>query len=117
MDTIVPKSDWLFQTRTGARKSMSDFDAVFYESLLEIQKKRKDIIDEEIDVLDDCRLARSFRRGATTRAQLAEVPESIVNWVNRWGTGTEILVKGPMGVIYTERKLMISHFLKFSGAL
>jgi hypothetical protein len=117
MDTIIPKSDWLFQTRTGARKAMSDFDDVFYESLLEIQKKRKDIIDEEIDVLDDYHLARSFRRGATTRAQLAEVPESIVNWVNRWGTGTEILVKGPMRVIYTERKLMISHFLKFSGAL
>jgi hypothetical protein len=97
---------------------MTDFDDIFYESLLEIQKKRKDIIDKEIDVIDDYHLVRSFRgRGATTGAQLAEVPETIVNRVNRWGTGMEILVKGPMRVIYSERKLMLSHFLKFSGAL
>jgi hypothetical protein len=118
MERIPPKSDWLFQTRSDVPKSMTDFDDIFYESLLEIQKKRNNIIDEEIDVIDGYHLARSFRRGAsTTRAQLAEVLETTVNWVNLWGTGMEILVKGPMRVIYSERKLMLSHFLKFSGAL
>jgi hypothetical protein len=118
MERILPRSDWLFQTRNGDKLSMTDFDDMFYEALLDIQKRRKDIIDDKIDVLEDYFLARSFRRGATTRAQLADVPETrIVNWVNHWGTGTEILVKGPLRVIYSERKLMLSHFLKFSGAL
>ena len=61
--------------------------------------------------------ARSFRRGATTRAQLADVPSSVIEWINRWGTGTEVLVKGPMRIIYSERRLMMEHFLKFSRAL
>jgi hypothetical protein len=117
MENRPPKLDWLFQSEDGSCKSMSDFDERFYEGLLEIQRTRKDIIADEIDVVDDYHLARLFRRGATTRAQLAEVPESIVNCVNRWGTGTEILVKGPMRVIYSKRKLMLSHFLRFSGAL
>ena len=79
MERIPPKSDWLFQARNGNCMSMTDFDDVFYESLLDIQKRRKDIIDDEIDVVEDYFLARSFRRGATTRAQLANVPENIVN--------------------------------------
>jgi hypothetical protein len=96
---------------------MSDFNEIFYDNLYDIQQRLPGLISEDTDVADDFHLARSFRRGTTTRAQLANVPESVVEWVNRWGTGTEILVKGPMRIIYSERKLMLEHYLWFPRAL
>jgi hypothetical protein len=96
---------------------MSDFNEVFYDMLYDIQRRMPELISEDTDVAEDIHLARSFRRGATTRAQLTDVSEAVVEWVNRWGTGTEILVKGPMRIIYSERKLMLEHYLKFSRAL
>ena len=96
---------------------MSDFDKRFYDYLSDIQSRRKDLIGEDVDIADVYFLARSLRRGATTRAQLAGVPEPDISWVNRWGTGLECTVKGPMRVIYTERALMLDSFLKFSRAL
>jgi hypothetical protein len=97
--------------------SMSEFDEQFYDALLDIQRRRPEVIEEDCDIYNDFHLARSFRRGATTRAQLADVPATIVEWVNRWGTGTQALVKGPMIVIYSERRLMLDYFLRFSRAL
>jgi hypothetical protein len=96
---------------------MTDFNNQFYDALLEIQMRSPNLIPADLDVLDAYFLARSFRRGATTRAQLAGVSGPIIDWVNRWGTGQEILVKGPMRIIYSERKLMLDHFLTFSRAL
>jgi hypothetical protein len=119
LDEIGPKSDWLFQNDDpgGSRRSMNSFNDVFYDALLDIQRRMPELIEEEADVLDDFQLARPFRRGVTTRAQLADVPPGVVEWTNRWGTGTEVLVKGPMRIIYSERKLMLNHFLRFSRAL
>lgn len=118
MTIVGAQSDWLFQKANGTRVRMSDFNGQFYDYLYEIQGRDGQIlIEDTCDVAEDFHLARSFRRGATTRAQLADVPADIVDWVNRWGTGTEILVKGPMRIIYSERKLMLDHFLKFSRAL
>jgi hypothetical protein len=42
---------------------------------------------------------QSFRFGATTRAQLADTPVAVMEWVNRWGTETDILVMWPMRII------------------
>jgi hypothetical protein len=79
---------------------MSDFNEIFSDNLYDIQRRLPELISEDMDVADDFHLARSFQRGATTRAQLANVPESVVEWVNRWGTGTEIVVKGLVRIIY-----------------
>jgi hypothetical protein len=119
LDRVGLKSDWLFQEDDwcGLRRSMASFNDEFYDFMLDIQRRSPELIEEETDMLDNFHLARSFRRGATARAQLAEVPPSVVEWVNRWGIGTEILVTGPMRIIYSERKLMLSHFLGFSRAL
>ena len=111
------RSNWLFQKLDGARMTMKDFEIRFYDCLVDIQSRRKDLIAEETDVSDVYFLARSFRRGATTRAQLAKVSEADVNWVNRWGTGTECRVKGPKRVVYSERSLMLNSYLRFSKAL
>jgi hypothetical protein len=71
----------------------------------------------DIDVLDAYGLARSLRRGATTRAQAAQVPQDVIDWVNRWNIGEDDVVHGPMRVVYLERKQMMETFLAFSLAL
>jgi hypothetical protein len=47
---------------------MSEFSEEFFELLLEIQKDRPDLIASDIDVFEAFGMARSARRGATTRA-------------------------------------------------
>jgi hypothetical protein len=66
---------------------MNDFNDSFYNSLFDIQRRRRDLFEEECDILDDFHLARSFRRGATTRAQLAEVPDTVIEWGKPMGNG------------------------------
>jgi hypothetical protein len=96
---------------------MSDFSEILFATLLDIQGERDDLIAGDIDVLDAYGLARSLRRGATTRAQAAQVPQDIIDWVNRWNIGEDDVVHRPMRVVYSERKQMMEIFLAFSLAL
>lgn len=96
---------------------MSDFYDLFYTGLLEVQSRRPELFEKNVEILEDYHIARSFRRGAATRAQVAGVSSSLIDWVNRRGTGTEVLVKGPMRVTYSERKQMLDYFLEFSRVL
>jgi hypothetical protein len=84
---------------------------------LDIQGERDDFIAGDIDVLAAYCLARSLSRGATTRAQEAQVTQDIIDWVNRWSIDEDDAVYGPMRVVYSERKQMMETFLAFSLAL
>jgi hypothetical protein len=106
------RDGWVFQ-HSGKQIKMP----YFFDILLEIQKDRPDLIHPDIDVLEDFGLAKSERRGATTRAQIAKVPKYIIDWVNRWNIGEGDVVHGPMRVVYSERKQMMETFLEFSLAL
>jgi hypothetical protein len=70
-----------------------------------------------MDIMEDYHLARSLRRGATTRATNAGVSQSDIDWINRWNTEGEELIKGLMRVIYSDRKQMLEAFLCFSQVL
>jgi hypothetical protein len=96
---------------------MSDFSETFFATLLDIQGERDDLIAGDIDVLDAYGLDRSLRRGATTRAQAEQVPQDVIDWVNRWNIGEDDFVHGPMWVVYLERKQMMETFLAVSLAL
>jgi hypothetical protein len=117
LDRVGATSDWLFHTSDAAQRSMSSFEEQFLEQLLEIQALRNSPIDENLDVIEEYHLARSFRRGATTHAQNQGVSQPDINWINRWGTGKEQVITGPMLVVYPEKKQMIRTFLRFSRAL
>jgi hypothetical protein len=84
---------------------------------LDIQGECDDLIAGDIGVLDAYGLARSLRRGATTRAQAAQVPQDVIDWVNRWNIGEGDVVHGPIRVVYSERKQIMETFLAFSLAL
>ena len=116
-DAGGPRSDWLFQKQDGSRRVMGDFAPIFYDMLRLIQEGGSGLVPDDEEVSESYFLSRSFRRGATTRAQVAGVQPSIVEWVNRWGTGKEAVVKGAMRVVYSEKAQMLEHFLTFSRAL
>jgi hypothetical protein len=109
------RDGWVFQ-RNGKQMRMSEFGPYFFDMLLEIQKD-PNLIHPDIDILQDFGLARSERRGATTRSQIAKLPKDIIDWVNRWNIGEGDVVHGPMRVVYSERKQMMETFLEFSLAL
>ena len=96
---------------------MKDFEEVFYSYLIEVQGSNPVLIPPDIDVIEEYHLARSFRRGATTRAQNAGVSGSDIDWINRWGKGDAHVVKGPMRVVYSERRQLLPSYLRFSKAL
>jgi hypothetical protein len=59
----------------GQVVKMSDYEAVFYEILHEIQNKRPDLIGPDVDIEQVYGFYRSFRWGATTRAREVRVSE------------------------------------------
>jgi hypothetical protein len=83
---------------------MSDFTETLFAALLDIQGERDDLIAGDIDVLDAYGLAKSLRRGATTCAQAAQVPQDVIDWVNCWNIGEDDVVQKTMWFVYSERK-------------
>ena len=96
---------------------MLDFAPAFYDKLYQVQARKPSLFVEGVNILEDFGLARSFRRGATTRATNAKVDERDIDWINRWNTGGEEVSTGPMRVLYAERRLLLETFLRFSLAL
>ena len=108
---------WLFQTSSGEQKRMNDFSDKFYSRLSHIHQSHPDLFPEGVDVYSDYGLPRSFRRGATTRAQNAGVSPEDIDWINRWNTGGEEFAHGPMRVQYADQKQLLNLYLRFSRAL
>ena len=108
---------WAFQNAEGEQLRMSDFADDFYYKLLRVQQLDPTLFTEGSDILEDFQLARSHRRGATTRATAAGVLGSDIDWINRWNIGADQESSGPMRVLYSDRIQLIDVFLRFSSAL
>jgi hypothetical protein len=110
-------SGWLFQGAQGEQRPMTSFAEEFYRVLFAICDGDPSLFEPTMDIMEDYHLARSLRRGATTRATNAGVSQPDIDWINRWNTAGEELIDGPMRVIYSDRKQMLETFLRFSRAL
>ena len=108
---------WLFQESDGRQRRLGSFSDAFYARLFAIRDRDPTLFTVDIDILEDYGLARSLRRGATTRATNAKVSQPDIDWVNRWSTGGDEISDGPMRVIYSDRKQLLDTFLRFSLAL
>jgi hypothetical protein len=110
------RTGWAFQDAEGDQRSMSYFNEMFNQLLLEIQGTSPELFPGELDIVEDFHLSQSQRRGATTRATEAGVSGSDIDWINRWneGRGQE---SGPMRVVYSDRTQLMEVFLRFSRAL
>ena len=99
---------------------MSALEEPIFGLLEEIQTERPDLIPEGIDIRDAYGLARSFRRGATTRAENRGVSEALIDYFNRWKQSKdadEPYFQGNMRVHYADQRQMAEKFIKFSRPL
>ena len=113
-------SGWAFADERGRQLPMSAFEDTIFDLLLETQSQRPDLIPEGIEVCEDYGLARSFRRGATTRAENCGVPETLIDYMNRWKEskdGGDPYFQGSMRVHCADQRQMAEKFLKFSRPL
>lgn len=107
---------WAFRGPDHEQIKMSHFDDDFYERLHRIQHETPALFTEGINIQEDYHIARSFRRGATTRATAAGVSSSDIDYINRWNVGIDS-TGGPMRVLYADKTQLTSTFLRFSLAL
>ena len=117
-DGIV--TGWCFQGSNGEQLRMHQFEDRIFGKLVDIQADSPHLIPAEMDVYEAFGLARSFRRGATTRAQNCGVPGPDIDWINRWRTGEggdDAYFSGDMRVHYSDTRQMVQTFLRFSLAL
>jgi hypothetical protein len=113
-------SGWLFQGPDGEQLKMRHFEERVFEKLLDIQSDCPHLIPGELDVYEAFGLARSFRRGATTRAQNCGVSQPDIDWINRWRSSEgadDAYFSGDMRVHYSDTRQMTQTFLRFSLAL
>lgn len=108
---------WVFQERDGEQRKMAHFETDFYDRLYKIQSTQPDLFAEGLNITEDFHLARSFRRGATTRATAAGVSAEDIEYINRWNIRSESGGSVPMRVLYSDRTQLIDAYLRFSLAL
>lgn len=111
------ETGWLFQDEEGTQRPLSFFEEEFYSVLFALRDKDPTLFEPSCDIFEDYQLARSLRRGATTRATEAGVSRPDIDWMNRWNTGGKEIISSPMHVVYAERKQLIDTYLRFSRAL
>ena len=108
---------WAFRDEHGQQSKMSDFEDIMFDTLIVIQEECPGLIPETLDVLDACGLARSFRRGATTRAENCGVDTTLIDYFNRWKESKSAdspCFQGNMRVHYADQRQMAEKLLKFS---
>ena len=100
---------------------LSDFKPVIFGKLKDIQDDHPELISPKINVCEDFGLARSFWWGATTRAKNARVSEDDIKWISRWTKtdkdGNTPYFQGDMIVRYSDSKMMVPMYVRFSQAL
>ena len=108
---------WMFQDSHGDQMRMTHFEEDFYDRLARIYQQEPELFTEGINISEDFHLARSFRRGATTRATAAGVSAEDIDYINRWNIGSDASISGPMRILYSDKRQLIKAFLRFSLAL
>jgi hypothetical protein len=95
------------------------FNEEMHDMLEKIQMERSDLIPADVKIRDIYKCYRTWRRGATIRANALQYSDTIINFNNRWRTmqnpgGTASL---PMGQLYLDILTSLTTHLHFSRSL
>jgi hypothetical protein len=104
----------------GEKVKAGHFSQSFLSRFLEIQKQRPDIIPDNVDVLEEYGMSRSWRKGSDSQALNQGLQESDINRNNRWRTkesaGTR-MAKLSMINHYADARLMTKRLMQYSLCL
>ena len=92
----------------------------FHSQLEKVREVRPDLIEEDVNIRERFNIYRSFRRGATTRAEEMKVGEAVIGMNNRWRksqSNAGSLPKLPMLQLYTEIQQALLTRVRFSSCL
>lgn len=104
----------------GQVYSLRDLNNCLHETLGNIQAQHPNLVPSDIDIAEQYNVYRSFRRGATTRAQEQNVPISVIEMNNRWRkvqNNQGNLPRLPMTQLYLEISQVLKTKLLFSQSL
>jgi hypothetical protein len=85
-----------------------------------IQKEQPNLIPAEVNVTEEFRLSRSFRRGSDSRAIEENLPEPTINLNNHWRKVEAAKGKQPTFAMikhYADIQLVLGMFLRYSRAM
>ena len=109
-----------FCNEDGTMITSGDFNQIFTELMQRLQDVKPELFGEGLDVRRTYGVARSFRRGANSRAKEEGVSEELRNYINRWSSVEAKRGQRPsmsMAQHYLETRLILKRTLVYSKAL
>jgi hypothetical protein len=112
----------VFRGASGGRARQSQFGFSIWSRLTRVAEERPELFpDRRVNIMMDYSTRRSFRRGATTRAEILDLSETVTNLNNRWRSVEKAKGKrvnhSSMRSYYSGIRLMLEALLKFSRAM
>jgi hypothetical protein len=112
----------VFRNCAGARARQTQFGYSIMSRLVRVSVLSPSLLpDKKVDIMMDYSTRRSFRRGATTRAEIVGLSETITELNNRWRSVEKAKGKrinhSSMRGYYSGIRLMLVPLLKFSQAM
>jgi hypothetical protein len=112
------RSGRLFNRRLKLSK-LQEFENDFFTTLEKVQATT-DLFPDDLDIRDECGIARSIRRTVTAHALNMGIDKDVVNANNRWRTEFGSKTENPrldMAGVYTTLDSLLPTLLQFSLGL
>ncbi len=113
-------SGYMFRNRSRQKIKASDMEVKFHERLEKVKELQPILIREDMDVIEEYGISRSFRRGATSAVTNQGAPEDVINENGRWRKVEKSGASRPGITIrehYTDIRLTVDSRLRFSEYL
>lgn len=112
----------VFRNATEKRTRQSQFGYYIWSRLIRVLDERPELFpDKRVNILMDYSTRRTFRRGATTQAEILDLSETVTNLNNRWQSVEKAKGKrknhSSMRSYNSGIRLMLEALLKFSIAM
>jgi hypothetical protein len=113
----------VFRLSDGKRARQSVFSFSSLSRLLKMSEDRHELFPDkkQVGVFGDYSTRRSFRRGATTKAEILRLSDTVTNLNNRWRAVEKAqgirINHSSMRSYYSGIRLMLESLLKFSKAM
>jgi hypothetical protein len=112
----------VFRKGSGKRARQSQFGYSIWSRLVRVSIEKPELFpDKKVDIMQMFSTRRSFRRGATTRAEILGLSSTITDLNNRWRSVEQAkgrrMGHSSMRSYYSGIRLMLATLLKFSQAM
>ena len=111
---------FFFVNGKGNRLTLKDMEVDILDRIAAIQNKYPELIGVRVDVYDEYRLSRSFRRGSNSEALNRGVKEEVIDRNNRWRKEERAgarKAKLKMRDHYTDVIVALKSYMQYSQAL